>query len=202
MAKELWDDLTLDTTPAVTDRLVKQAGSATGFDSVALGDIPYVWTGVANPGSPTNGQLFFRRDLGWWIYYDTTDEVWRTCHSYTVSFGARNVSVGTTYQVGGTGETYQPWVYKTHTSMYVNSTNDGSNYWSITIQSNDMNSTGASTVATSNTSAGAANTHLDLSSSIDLSMANYGYFTFQVTPTSSPGTLHWKSTVEYQLVIT
>jgi hypothetical protein len=85
----------------------------------------------------------------------------------------------------------------------VSTTNDGSNYWTITVSSADAAFASKVTIHTFDTSADTANTHTDHSDvPDDTSPANYGGIEILASKTASPGNLQYGFGLAYRMIVT
>lgn len=140
--------------------------------------------GTSNPGSPADGDLFHRTDLGLIIRYYSSGTTWRCVCPHTISVSNQHLLL----PVSATNSVRAPMpqaitasIYMTtlDVGMYVTTTNNGSNYWTI--------SYGATSVSTS---ASAADTVLLLSANINASstIATDKWIQVDFTKTGTPGT--------------
>lgn len=160
--------------------------------------------GAAFPASPTTGALFYRTDLGWLCYYDGTR--WLTAHE-----GAIDSPVVTNISAAGqTGlipvrTDYELWVTKVAQWYLVATTNNGSNYWTITLRSVNSSYGGGSAVHTFNTSARTANVWYiedGAPSATQNPTENSGFDINLVKTAGAPGNLSIGMTVFFRLIVT
>ncbi len=156
--------------------------------------------GSAFPGSPYTNEPFMRTDLGLWCYYDGTR--WLTAHEYTLNFAEATVSATANGTITWIGDTLQPYFSRIEARTYVDTTNDGSNYWTLAVRSILLDNT-VTTVTTFNTSGDAADTYVDNSEDADTTVpANYGGAYIRYVTTGTPGDLTYSITARYRLIIT
>lgn len=161
--------------------------------------------GTSFPPTPASGDKFYRTDLNWLCFYDGTR--WLTCHEYTETLGMQAVNLPATttpFAVAylATRRDYQLYILRFTLHPFVATTNNGGNYW--TIDARWANSANVQTsLGTSNTSAGAANTNLDGSITINAPL-NTGsfYIEIQATKTGTPGSFYLWGSMSYRLIVT
>lgn len=161
-------------------------------------------TGTSFPGSPTTNDRFFRTDLGWMCYYDGTR--WLTDFEMTLTTGLQTISVNPTFQViGGFRGNYSIYVTRVNYLIFVSTTNNASNYWSIALRGLNGSYSAATTIDSFNTSAmtvatwtqretAPASTSVPANSDFADLNCSYG--------AGTPGTLNISSTVHYRLIVT
>lgn len=163
-------------------------------------------SGTSNPGSPSDGDLFYRTDLGMLIRYHSSGTRWMTVQIFhcPLSFAdslvpltaANKAFRGVLY-----GATYDQYLIEWRSAVHVATTNNGSNYWTATLADQAGGAIGGGT--TFNTSADSANTWLTKLVSIGAVLS--GKIEVQATLNAgagSPGNLYFASFVAYRLVIT
>lgn len=158
--------------------------------------------GVAFPTSPVTNDLFFRTDLGLLCFYDGSQ--WVTANEYEMPF--------TPGQEGNYGVTTAPanLLWAPRFSSYnviltraaatgvVVTTNNGSNYWTITLYSD------SASIWSFNTSGWTAGTATN-NNNISLGSTVYGpslYFRWRAdSKTGTPGALTLSGALKYRLVV-
>jgi hypothetical protein len=161
-------------------------------------------SGTAFPTSPTTNLVFYRTDLGWLCYYDGTR--WLTTFEYAMVLSAF-VSYGTTSpqttNLQDVRFDYAPYITRVTFHSRVSTTNDGSNFWSFTIQSINGAVTLSDTIASTTTAAQAvgAITRVDGAASTP-NPTNRDWFRVQLTKTGAPGAVELAAQMNYRLVVT
>lgn len=158
--------------------------------------------GAAFPASPSSGDPFFRDDLGFWCYYDGTRWL-----SQEFSIGDIQVALSATASrwyrlpVGSYGLFIPNRAIVC--SSYVATTNDGSNYWTISITATNTTFGDDTVLHAFNTSGDSANTwtaHDDVPDSQTPSSANG--IEVVITKSSSPGNINLSFGLAYRMIIT
>ena len=167
--------------------------------------------GTSNPGSPSSGDQFFRTDLGLYIYYDGTR--WLTVNQYIIALGAyaalpTNRSATTPSLLMGTcaiTPTFDFWMETFLWTSYVATTNNGTNFWTITLKKAINPTTQTTIVApTTGTTPDTASNFVQHNTAIGaLSGTTAIAFIVDATKTLSPGNLDIVSaSVVGRLVVT
>ena len=158
--------------------------------------------GSSFPASPSSGDPFFRDDLGLWCYYDGTR--WLT--QPKVISQERN-SISSNGEVIGRlpSSSYSVYIpsFNVVTTTQVSTTNDGSNYWTVTVQITNSTYSSATTIHTFTTAADTADawTAHDDAPDSQTPTENDGYLLIYAK-TGSPGAIRIAVGFEYQLIIT
>lgn len=158
-------------------------------------------SGTSFPGSPTAGDRFFRSDLGLHCYYDA-DGDWVTVADYGIPFPEADYTV-TTDNINKTwlGDNYQPKFTVLELRTRVSTTNDGSNYWTVTIVSLALDNS-AEVIKSFNTGADTVNVYTDKGSVPAVpNPTDNGGIKLITTKTGSPGTLRMSVTVYFKKII-
>ena len=159
--------------------------------------------GTSFPGSPTTGQKFYRTDLNWLCFYDGTR--WLTCHEYAMDFPAPGSAISATATVARNAvrkDYYQYFTNATVTSRILGATNNGSNYWSITIDILSVTG-GVTSLGSFNTSADTANQQTTRNLVVNFEGTSSYYSTETVgTKTGTPSNLLVMATLYYRLIVT
>lgn len=170
-----------------------------GLETV-LGAGGGIASGTANPGTPADGDLFYRTDLGLLIRYHSTGTRWMCICPHQVDIGMQDAL--TPISVSGSLRASGPYpitnsilIIGSALSIYVNATNDASNYWSF-----------AFTNATLTTAAVAAAAWRRLTSAttlvVDLSTAGTAVFDCAFTKTGAPGSAYPAANMLYKFIVT
>jgi hypothetical protein len=157
--------------------------------------------GTTNPTGWPNNVPFFRTDLGWWIYY--TGSVWVTAHEYeqnlTPYFRQTQPHAGgaAVLLVAPCRTDRDAYVTRTKVLLDVLTTNNATNYWTLTLKY------AGTTVYTFNTSADAPNTNLNKENTPAAGVTAGAFSWFETTSkTGTPGTIVVNATIFYRLIIT
>ncbi len=180
----------------------------TGIPGVGGGGIS---SGTSNPGSPSDGDLFYRTDLDLLIRYRSSGTRWVTTTLYRETFGLGEVSMPRTSGAGtGSLGKITPWstafdlyLENFYTSTYVLTTNNGTNYWGLALAKSDA-AASDTTIVSLNTSAHTVNNWTQVQTAIGAVYVAASYRLLHViaTPTLSPGNLFWALAVSYRLIVT
>lgn len=167
--------------------------------------------GSSFPASPSTGTTYFRTDIGQLCYYDGTR--WLTVNEYewttlgVTGGGVFSFTADATYALlTSIRRDYQPYFSRVAVVAQVATTNNGSNYWTITANSHNSIYGGGTILKTFNTSAAAVNTWVRYeyaAGSLDNTVpSDYGTLGYGITKSGSPGTLFLTGSVYYRLIIT
>lgn len=202
----IWDaagDLAVGSGADAAARLAK--GSEGGHLTISNGAV--AWNaGTANPTALTNAR-FWRTDLGFEIYYDGTR--WLTTQLYSWDLQLADVASlpiaaasipATTHRGPLLNGEYDIYITKAYYWFFVTTTNNGTNYYSFTLK----DAPGAATLhAAVNTSAVAANTHLQLVGTVNALVGTTDKeIEVFVDKVGTPGTLYLGAKVFGRLVVT
>jgi hypothetical protein len=157
--------------------------------------------GVAFPGSPTTGDIFFRTDLGFLCFYDGTR--WLTCHEYTASVNGLSGSIDASTSFVVHRNDYQTYFTRIGVITRINTTNDVNNYWSVNVYSYNLPGGGASTTILSfNTAADAIAAYVDHSAAPAVNApVNWGSGRALIAKTLAPGPFALYVTYYFRLII-
>lgn len=163
-------------------------------------------SGTSFPGSPTAGDRFDRTDLNLLCYYDGTR--WLTMTEYSVALTTLASAPFQTTGGANAGRSSPRLDYGTYMTRYqcvtrVDTTNNGSNYWAVTLSWDDATVSAGTTISTVDTSADTAGTYANHSSNINAVLdATAMAFYLSVAKTGSPGQFTCNAQLFYRLVIT
>lgn len=160
-------------------------------------------SGTSFPGSPATDDVFYRTDTDLLFFYDGTR--WLTLNRYVFNFPLVNGATGSDY--GSQIQTYpvlDMWLEATYYTVYVSTTNNGSNYWSIQPKKSDV-AAGATSLGTAiNTSAGAANVRLQFSITMGAALGSGAtwpvVFNEALKAVGNPGALSYNSLLAFRLI--
>lgn len=162
----------------------------------------YFWNikgkGVAFPSFPLTNDLYYREDLDILAFYDGFR--WLTVNEYSSDFqpwtGLQPYAANASAYLYATRQDYDYYVTRWQARVVVNTTNNGSNYWTIALTRD------GTTIASANTSTGSPGTVYLLSGVVGSVQDPISYFAWDVTKTGAPGTLNMNGSFSYRLVIT
>lgn len=143
----------------------------------------------SNPSSPSSGDLIYRTDLLTWAVYDGN----RWLSQSELSLGKVDItfSADGSVKLGKLRTDRTPYVVRVSLLTHVATTNDGTNYWTITVRGRDAALSASSNVHQIDTSAHtvATYTESDAAPSVTGSPANDSLLDIAAVKTGSPGTL-------------
>lgn len=165
-----------------------------------------VSSGTSNPGgSPSTGQLFFRIDLGWMIFYDGTR--WLTCQEFS-SGNSMSLNSGTTTSGAillrmPVETTYQMYLTRYIASTFVQTTNSGVSYWTLGLDRYDQTNTLTSISTAITTQSDTINNWYRKTTSINAALdASARELVVSGSKTGAPGALFFATTLFYRLIVT
>jgi hypothetical protein len=163
--------------------------------------------GTANPGGPTDGDLFYRTDLDLFIRYRSTGTRWVcTCLHRTdglltavLPFSATN-----SIYMSMHGLDLDIWIEKWFIWTTVLTTNNGTNFWTCTLKDVQATTTYAtfSTGTTPDTAGTKTNHEQTIGALLGTTSPDDLGLQVDVTKTLSPGNIYPVSMVTYRLVVT
>jgi hypothetical protein len=159
--------------------------------------------GTAFPASPFTGQQFFRTDLGWTCYWDGT--YWLTVAEYSSECDiTRLTTAGSGGQITGTVRSDRAiYVSFVTLTLYVYTTNNASNYWSVGIRGINQAVSAATDFYTASTADYGAATFLRFEGSADpTAPSNRAWFGYYATKTGAPGDLIVRCRISYRMIVT
>lgn len=200
----IWDaagDLAVGSGANTAARLA--IGAAGGALSRVNGAVAWN-SGTSNPAAAT-GDRYWRTDLGLEIYYDGTR--WLTTQLFTLPMtvydNVTSQPLGTSGAVLGRPSLhhndFQPYLVNLYGYTYVNTTNNGTNYWTFAL-SGAVTSTAYGNFTTA-AQAAAAHTGHKTALSVAAGATERGLILI-ATKTGAPGTVFWGVTVTYRLIVT
>lgn len=178
----------------------------TGAWSTPSGSGTSLNPGTSFPGSPSTNDLCFRTDRGILYYYDGTRwlslSVYYEILSPDPSAARPQTTSGNGIVGGAPSPNYDWWMEAFEVSWYVQTTNDGSKYWTATLRKHVADDT-PTTIVTINSSADTASNDISKEVSIGalLDHSTYKALTVVMTKTSTPGNFYWQAMkIRYRLV--
>jgi hypothetical protein len=177
-----------------------------GNDVAALSSGSGVASGTSNPGSPSSGDLFFRTDLGFLIYYDGTR--WLSMHEMVVAANNSGVGLSATGEPAGSRgavrSDYGIYLTRWAVTTFVSTTNTGSAYWVPEVEyRNSANAATSIATTSTGTTPDAANTWIQHDVAVNAVLNSAARtIRFLATKTSTPGNLLMPCTLYGRLIIT
>lgn len=157
--------------------------------------------GVAFPGGPSAGDVFFRTDLGLLCYFDGTR--WLTTHEYGVSLPGTLSAVDTTTLIARVRADYAPYFTRMAVTTNVATLNNGTNYWSVSLRGYNAAFAAATEIYAFTTAADAVATYVEHDSAASTAVpANNHFFAVSLTKTLAPGSISIYVQPYYRLIVT
>lgn len=180
----------------VQHNLIDHTG-VTGVDGMAKG--------TSNPGSPSDGDLFYRTDLDLLIRYRSTGTRWVTTQMFSTDLAMQShlmpsATSNQTFRGPTWGTAYDLMIEYLKAAVHVATTNNGTNYWTCTLADQAGGAIGGG--VSFNTSADAANTWVYKSVTVNAVLAAKLEMQLTAVVTLSPGALYVTPQVWYRLIIT
>lgn len=162
-----------------------------------------IGAGTAFPVAPAIGRVFFRTDLDWWCYWDGTR--WLTVHEYAMVLSAF-VSYGTaspqTTNLQNVRFDYAPYITRVTFHYRVSTTNNGTNFWDMTIQGINGAISASDSIAATSSGAVAAGTIVRVDGAAAIpNPTNRDWFRVQISKTLTPGAIEMAAQMNYRLVV-
>ena len=183
--------------PAIQVHALTADGSTQG--RVSLVDSGISTGGTAFPTTPATDEQYFRTDLDMWAVYDGTR--WLSTEIF-VAYGVMQAVIpwavsGNLIRFGLWQPTYSVYLLELRGSTTVVTTNDGSNYWTVTLKKGSDNSTIGSFTTAADTVAVDTDHLLSVNA---VSTEKHVYISGDKT--SAPGDLYPFLHLTYRLVLT
>jgi hypothetical protein len=155
--------------------------------------------GVAFPTSPSDNDLYYREDLDILAYYNSGLGAWVTVQSFEAplqAWAVLPVSAAGIVIVGSIAgsPSYTRYVEAIQLSTYVDTTNNGSNFWTLSV----LNQAGT-TLASTSTAGQAANTYVTTDLAV-LSSTTQS-LRLAVAKTGAPGPIYAIGMFRYRLIV-
>lgn len=191
------DGLVYSKDDAGTETLMSSGSASSGVPS-----------GTSNPGSPGSGDLFFRTDLGYLIYYNGTR--WLTVQEYTSAPSAIDpngefpfASNSRTMYAGMHGVDRDIWLVKWFCTTTTLTTNNGTNFWTVTLQDSAGTDIATFTTGSGPDTANVKTNHeVAIGALLGTTSPDDLWIEVLINKTLSPGNLYVISLVTYRLVVT
>lgn len=151
-----------------------------------------------NPGSPSAADLIYRSDVFHWALW--TGSLWLSGAELSLGRVELVFSADGSGRIGKLRADRTPYITRISLLTNVATTNDATNYWTITIRGRDAALSAASNVHQVNTSAHTAGvyTESDAAPSVTASPANAALLDISVAKTGTPGALTVDVVVYYR----
>jgi hypothetical protein len=166
-------------------------------------------TGTAFPTDTdilADGYQFHRTDIdnGVWCYYDETNTQWLTLTEYTSGEVNRDaISASETRYAGLLRSDYDVHITRIPSKTYVDTTNNSSDYWDITIQGTNDAESANTTIYTFPTDSDAADTWTRHDSApTDANPTNQGMLEVRAVKNGLAGDISYNVTIYYRYIIT
>lgn len=194
---------TTASTGAIEEITVGSGLSLSAGSLTATGSAAPIASGTSNPVSPSTGDLFYRTDLDFLIYYDGTR--WLTLQEYSVHIPSlTNVSA----DPAATGANlpssrHQVYVTTIASTTLVLTTNNGTNFWTCQFKTQKAPNTSTNLGASFTTAADTATTWTTHDVAVNATVATTELAVVPtIAKTLSPGGFYLASNVFYRFVIT
>lgn len=164
-----------------------------GLETVLGGGIT---KGTANPGSPSDGDLFYRSDLDLLIRYRSTGTRWVCVCPHTLKFDvdtAQPLTGGAGARAAKPSTTLSIWAENFWCASYVVTTNDGTNYWTIAL---DVPSVTLSTISN------APNAVVIETAAVNAVIDATSWLSITYTKVANPGSLYPPTFLSYRYIVT
>jgi hypothetical protein len=156
--------------------------------------------GTTFPLAPAAGDVYFRTDLGFECYYDGTR--WLTTHEYAESVTTTLFTANGNALASQARSDYAIYVTRVAISTDVLTTNNGTNYWTVTVRGLNAALT-ATTLLTFTTAADTVNVFTNHEAAPATNTpANRLFFDVLVAKTLTPGNIYTIVTIYYRLIVT
>ena len=173
------------------------------LEQVKVIETPRMGSGTAFPTGITAGYRFFRTDLGFDCYYDGTQ--WLSLNIYSASLPQYTFTATGSYISKVLRQDFAPYIIRLSAEFLVLTTNNATNFWTVTVRGASSSYAATTTIHTFNTSGLAANTWANVDTSFPSGTAtptNRALFDVSAVPTLAPGTLVISVNIDYRLIIT
>lgn len=166
-------------------------------------------SGTSFPSSWPNNVPFLRTDLGFLCYYDGTR--WLTVHEYErFLFGGTSANTLLDFTASDGFAflmrlrlDYAPYFTRAAVTTRVSTTNNGSNYWTVSLDTYNLNFGAGTSIYQFNTSADTVNTYTDHEGNPSTpNPSNRHHLVLSVQKSGSPGTLRCLPAIFYRLIVT
>lgn len=169
--------------------------------------------GVASaPGTPTTNVPVFRADVGMWVFHDGTS--WLSEQLYTLDlvgpFDGQATAAANGWPVAAANSPlnigrksiwhsdFALWLVNLYGESYTNATNNGSNYWTLSIRG----AVTATAYGSINTSADTAATHTGHKAALNQAAGSTERaINTLLTKTGTPGSTFFPALITYRLIV-
>lgn len=195
------------TNPTGTDQTTSPdhaAQHANANDAIEAIEATVGLTGTSFPVTPTSGDRFYRTDLKMPCVYDGSR--WLSVQRFAEqglpdAAGATSTSGAAVGRWSVWSNDYDVWIEEFRTTTFVNTTNNGSNYWTVSFDKFD--GAGATSISTGyNTSAHSAGVAVSTKTTVGALLGTaHDWIRCKVVSTGTPGSIFVTSKIVYRLVI-
>jgi hypothetical protein len=197
------EDGRLDFNVAVSGTLTRLMDLDGGAKRLSLDSGTVMSTGgTAFPGSPSAGDRFYRTDLNMMAEYDGTQ--WLSVHEYAGTWDKAVTSAASSAPVVSRVRTdYEPYFTRVAISTYVEVTNNGTNYWTVSLRGANGSYGSTTTIYTFSTISDSADTVTDHEGDATTAdPTNNVFVDVLCAKTGNPGDLTIYTTYYYRLILT
>lgn len=161
-------------------------------------------SGNAFPATPVTGTIFFRSDLGFLCYYDGTR--WLTCHEFQAAlFRVVFTVTASTEIIAPLYKQYAPYITRVALETFVATTNNATNFWTVTIRGANDAYGSFTTIHAFTTAAHTVNTWTHTESAAmsgTPTPSNLSLIDVKADKTLTPGNISIAASVYYRLIVT
>ncbi len=192
-----WEELAL----GAADTVLTVVGGVPVWASldVGLGSV----SGVAFPGAPAAGDLFYRTDLHMWAEYDGVR--WLSSSEFSVDYlTAGPVAVPVTITSWSLRTDYMIYVTRVAIKTRVAGVNNALNYWNLVVRGINVAYGVADWIDGYNTAANPPNTWVDYTRTPNITQVPdpCAWFDLDASVVGAPGTLQVNPAIYYKLILT
>lgn len=194
-------------TSTILGRVTAGSGDSEELTAAQVGTL---FSGTSFPGSPSDRQTFFRTDRDIQYFYDLANTRWLSTAEYTTTFPMQDsaLNAGYTGAAANLGRlsvpfrgTYSILLTRFQVTTLVQTTNNGSNYWTVKLNRADGSDTDTQIGTTIDTSADTAGTQVDHFISPNVVCdSSARQLKLRVDKVSSPLALYISGLLSYRLV--
>lgn len=156
--------------------------------------------GTSNPGSPADGDLFYRTDLDMLIRYRSSGTRW-VGPQQILTFGNQQAvspwAATTALRTSHPGITYDIFAESFWADTYTATTSSGTQYWTIALDGTGVTLSTINNAANTVVREGTANNVAAV-----IATGSATWITVTITKVSTPGTLYADPILTYRLIIT
>lgn len=161
-----------------------------------LGQISF---GAAFPGTPSSGDQFFRTDLGLLCYYDGTR--WLTMNQYT-GYLEHTTAVNANPVFQRHDGSYDIFIEECSVTTITLATNNGANFWTVTVKTHTPTLSGLDTIYSYATSGDTASVFTNHDGVTNQTPSVSGFFSIDIVKTLVPGAITSYIEIRFRYIIT